>query len=216
MLSPYSRCVSTALVYCGTAEGFVIGTDSRGSDPATKKVTTDNERKIYSFQVPSLSLVFAWSGIVAAKTPDFDFSLIQTTTDILPKVDVRSFESDFNSRLQDKISVLKVKTTGECARGIFLYFWKGAPMMFEISVFKNGNSWDSYVSKSTAAPSEGISIISGPAAKFEKPTSLNQAKNMIEAYIRSSIADKKILDIGGDPHIGKLSLNGFEWILAPK
>jgi hypothetical protein len=211
----YSRCMSTALLYCGMPEGFIIGTDSRAFNKLTRQVETDNERKIFAFENSSASVVFAWSGIVKVRTPDFDFSLIQTSNDILPKVNFKSFEDDFNTRLRESLSVLKVNTTGKCAHGIFLYFWKGAPIVFELYAFKNGSTWDSCVSDG-GTPNGEIDIISGPGELFKRPNSLDQAKNMIESYIRGSIADPERPDIGGDPHIGKLSSDGFEWILPPK
>jgi hypothetical protein len=214
-ISKYNKKMSTALLYCGTPEGFVIGTDSRAFNKLTGQVETDNERKIFAFENPSVSVVFAWAGIVKVRTLDFDFSLIETSNDILPKVNFQSFEEDFNARLREGLSVLKVNTTGKCAHGIFLYFWKGAPMVFELCVFKNGRTWDSRVTGS-GTPNGEIDIISGGDAMFEKPTSLNQARNMIESYIRGCIADPQSPDIGGDPHIGKLSSYGFEWILSPK
>jgi hypothetical protein len=44
--SKYNKRVSTALLYCGTTEGFVIGADSRAFNKITKQVETDKERKI--------------------------------------------------------------------------------------------------------------------------------------------------------------------------
>jgi hypothetical protein len=87
-------------------------------------------------------------------------------------------------------------------------------MVLELNVFKNGSTWDSCVSG--GSPNGEIDIISGPGALFERPNSLDQAKSMIEHYIRCSIADPERPDIGGDPQIGELSSGGFEWILPPK
>ena len=184
----------------------MIGTDSRGSNKQTGQVETDKERKIFAFENSIASVVFAWAGIVKARTPFFEFSLIEESNDILPKVNFQMFEEDFNARLRERLSVLRVTTTGECARGIFLYFWRGATMRFELSVFKNGRTWESCVAES-GTPSGEIVVISGGVeqVRFEKPRSLNQAKGMIESYIQSCIADSRDEEIGGDVHIGKLT-----------
>lgn len=108
--------MSTALLYCGTPEGFVIGADSRGFNKITKQVETDKERKISTFANPSASVVFAWAGTVKARTSDFDFSLIEETNIILSKVNFQIFDEDFNAHLRQRLSILRVDTTGECAR----------------------------------------------------------------------------------------------------
>jgi hypothetical protein len=209
--------MSTALLYCGTPEGFIIGADSRAFNKVTRQVETDKERKIFSFQNQYVSVIFAWSGIVKARAQNFDVSIIEESNRILPNVNFQKFDKDFNVQLRNRLSDLKVNTTGECARGVFLYFWGGVAMGFEISVFKNGHTWDSCITDG-GTPNGEIVIVSGGTepTEFEKPTSLNQAKNMIEHYILSCIADSRNEEIGGDVHIGKLTLKGFDWIIPLK
>jgi len=208
---PVRKLMSTALLYCGTPEGFVIGADSRGTNPVTGQID-DKERKLFAFENQLVSVVFAWAGIVKARAPLFDVSLIEETTRILPVVDYQVFDQDFNARLRERLSVLRVNTTGDVAHGIFLYFWRGISMICQISVFKNGQTWDSRVIEG-GTPNGEIDIISGPDATFEKPVSLNQARNMIEHYIRSAVDDPERPDIGGYPHIGKLTSEGFDWLI---
>lgn len=90
-------------------------------------------------------------------------------------------------------------------------------MGFEVSVFKNGRTWDSCVIEG-GTPSGEIAIVSGGVglAEFDKPTSLNQATGMIEHYIQDCIADPRNEEIGGDIHIGKLTSGGFDWMVPPK
>ena len=208
--------MSTALLYCGTSEGFVIGADSRAFNKLTRQVETDKDRKIFSFESSSGPVVFAWAGVVKARTQDFDFSLIEVTKDTLSDANFQMFDQDFNARLRDRLSVLKVNTSGPCARGIFLYYWRGVPMGFELSVFKNGRTWDSCVAES-GTPTGEIIIVSGGAepVEFEKPTSLNQAKGMIANYIQSCIADPRDEEIGGCVHLGTLTSDGFVWDVPP-
>ncbi len=163
--------MSTALLYCGTSEGFVIGADSRAFNKLTRQVETDRDRKIFPFETSSVSGVFAWAGVVIARTQDFDFRLIDVTKDILPDANFQMLDQDFNARLRDRLSVLNVNTSGPCARGIFLYYWRGVPMGFELSVFKNGRTWDSCVAES-GTPNGEIIIVGGGAepVEFEKPT----------------------------------------------
>jgi len=212
----YNRRVSTALLYCGTAEGFVIGSDSRAFNRMTNQVETDKERKICAFENSLASVVFAWAGTVKARTSYFDFSLLEESNDILSRVNFDTFAQDFNARLQDRLSSLRVTTTGECARGVFLYFGKGAAMGFEMSVFKNGRTWDSCVTGG-GMPTGEIFVISGGLEQvtFDKPASLSQATGMIDHYIRDCIADPRNEEIGGDVHIGKLTSEGFDWVIAP-
>jgi hypothetical protein len=215
--SKYNRRMSTALLYCGTPEGFVIGADSRGFNKITQQVETDKERKIFAFENSSASVVFAWAGTIKARTSHFDFSLLEESKDILPKVNFQIFDEDFNARLRERLSVLRVDTTGKCAHGIFLYFWKGSPMGFELSVFKNGRTWDSCIIDGGTPSGEIIVVSSGvEPADFDKPRSLNQAKSMIEHYIQDCIADPRNEEIGGDVHIGKLTSEGFDWMVPPK
>src|ERR1700733_15001886 len=109
--SEYSSCVSTALLYCGTSEGFVIGTDSRAFNMLTGQIESDEERKIFAFENRSASVAFAWAGTVKTRTPDFDFSLVEVSKDILPEVNFKIFDEDFNARLRERLSVLKVNTS---------------------------------------------------------------------------------------------------------
>src|ERR1700691_4653169 len=108
-----NRRVSTALLYCGTAEGFVIGSDSRAFNRMTNQVETDKERKICAFENSLASVVFAWAGTVKARTSYFDFSLLGESNDILSRVNFDTFAQDSNARLQDRLSSLRVTTTGE-------------------------------------------------------------------------------------------------------
>ncbi len=215
--SKYNIRMSTALLYCGMSEGFIIGADGRAFNKITKQVETNKEIKIFAFESPSVSVVFAWAGIVKTHTQNFDFSLIEESKDILPNVNFQMFDGDFNERLRGRLSSLRVNTTGECARGVFLYFWKGVPMGFEISVFKNGRTWDSRVIDG-GTPNGSVSIVSGGVepVTFENPVSLDQAKFMIERYIQDCAADPRNEEIGGDIHIGKLTLEGFDWVVSPK
>ena len=208
----YSRCVSTALLYCGTSEGFVIGTDSRSFNELTRKVESDDERKIFAFKNNSVSLVFAWAGVIKAGTEELSISLIDETNSILSDVDFRMFDESFNKLLQDRLSILKVNTIGKCATGVFLYFWKGAAMATELCVFKNGRCWDSRIIGSSA-PNGEIDLVNGGVqpALFDKPISLNQAKNMIEDYIKECIADPSEEKIGGKVQIGRLTAESFDF-----
>ncbi len=193
----------------------MIGADSRALNPITNQIETDEEQKIFAFENPLISVVFAWAGIVKTRTPHFDFSLVENSKAILAKVNCQIFAEDFNTRLRARLSGLEVNTTGECARGIFLYFWNGAPMGFEIRVFKNGSTWDSYVNGG-GTPNGEIIILSGgvESSEFDKPASLNQAKGMMESYIQDCIDDPRNKEIGGKVRIGKFTLDGFEWMPA--
>ena len=199
------------------AEGFVIGTDSRAFNKLTERVETDTERKIFAFESSSVSVVFAWAGIVKARVLDADFSLIEISKAILPTVNPEVFGEDLNARLRKSLSVLRANTTGRCASGIFLYLCKGVPMVLEIEVFKNGYTWDSRVSGS-GVPNGEIDLVSGgiESKEFGKPTSLDQAKDWIEDYIRDCIADPRNAEIGGEVHIGKLTSGGFDWMVSPQ
>jgi len=89
-------------------------------------------------------------------------------------------------------------------------------MGFEISVFKNGHTWDSRIADS-GTPNGEIVIVSGgvESAEFEKPGSLNQANKMIEGYIEKCIADSRNEEIGGEVHMGQLTSAGFDWLRPP-
>lgn len=155
------RGMSTALLYCGMSEGFVIGADGRGFNKVTQRLETDTERKIFTFQNHAASVVFAWAGIVAARTPYFDFSLVKETNDLLPQLNFNGlFAQELNVRLKDRLRSLHVTTTGVCAYGIFLSFLKGMPWVSEITVFKNGRTWDCSVEENV--PNGEIGIVSGP------------------------------------------------------
>lgn len=213
---PYNRRgMSTALVYCGTSEGFVIGADGRAFNKLTRQVESDSERKIFAFENQAVSVAFAWSGIVKARTPDFVFSLVEETNHILPQLNFNSiFAEEFNMRLRERLSVLRVDTTGEVAHGIFLTLWKGVPVGFAMSVFKNGRTWDCRVTEG-GKPNGEVIIISGPDKDLGSATSLNQASDIIQTYLEDCVAHPTE-EIGGHIHIGKLTPEGFNWIIPPK
>jgi hypothetical protein len=205
--------MSTALLYCGMSEGFVIGADGRGFNKVTGRIETDTERKIFPFEDQAVSVVFAWAGIVTARTPDFDFSLVKETSDLLPQLNFNGlFVQELNVRLKDRLRSLRVNTTGKCATGIFLSYLKGLPWVSEITVFKNGRTWDCSVEENFA--NGEVDLVSGPGKTFDKPTSLGQARTMIEAYLQECVANPTE-EIGGHVHIGRLTPGGFDWILPP-
>jgi hypothetical protein len=208
--------MSTALLYCGTSEGFVIGTDSRGLNKQTGQ-PGDHERKIFAFEKQPVSVVFAWAGNVSVVGSSFGaVDLITETYESLSRLafDNLFFATDLAADLKRKLRIFTVNTTGTHAVGVFLAFLNGSPWVSEITISKNGLSFDCAVEECT--PSGDIGKASGPDAIFDKPVSLNQAKNMIEGYIRSTIADPECPNIGGQVHIGKLTSEGFEWIIPPE
>jgi len=142
-------------------------------------------------------------------------NLITETYESLSQLPFKNlfFANDLAADLKRKLKIFSVNTTGIHAIGVFLAFLKGSPWVSEITISKNGLSFDCAVKEGT--PSGDIDIASGPDAIFDKPVSLNQAKNMIESYIRSAIADPACSDIGGQVHIGKLTSEGFGWIISP-
>ncbi len=93
-------------------------------------------------------------------------------------------------------------------------------MGFEISVFKNGYTWDSRVLNGGAGtPTGEIVIVSGrkeESIDLGKATSLGYAKALIERYVRDCIDDPKEEEIGGDVQIGTLTSEGLDWIIPPK
>jgi hypothetical protein len=206
--------MSTALLYCGMSEGFVIGADGRAFNKMAKRIETDTEQKIFSFENQAVSVVFAWAGIVTARTLDFDFSLVRETYDLLPQLNFNGlFGQELNVHLKDRLRSLRVDTTGQCATGIFLSYLKGQPWVSEITVFKNGRTWDCSIEEGFA--NGEITIVSGPDKTFDKPASLGQARNMIEDYLQECVANPTE-EIGGHVHIGRLMPGGFDWILPPK
>jgi hypothetical protein len=207
--------MSTALLYCGSSEGFVIGTDSRGLNKQNGQ-NDDHERKIFAFENQYVSVTFAWAGNVTVVGSRFGgVSLITETYESLSQLTFNNlfFATDLAADLKRKLKIFSVNTSGVHAIGVFLAFLKGSPWVSEITISKNGLSFDCAVKEGT--PSGDISIVSGPDANFDKPVSLNQAKNMIESYIRSAIADPACPDIGGQVHIGKLTPEGFDWVIPP-
>jgi hypothetical protein len=208
------RGMSTALLYCGTSEGFVIGADGRARNPLTQQLESDSERKIFTFENQVASVVFAWAGTVKARTPDFDFSLVDETHDLLLQLDFNGFfAQELNAKLKNRLRILRTNDSGKCGTGIFLSYRKGQPWVSEISAFKNGRTWDCYVDE--GVPNGEIDILSGPATDFERPRSLNEAKNLIETYLKNCVAHPTE-EIGGHVHIGKFTPDGFSWIQPPK
>lgn len=207
--------MSTALLYCGTSEGFIIGTDSRGLNKQTGQIG-DHERKIFAFEKESVSVVFAWAGNVTLVGSSFGgVDLITETYESFSRLAFNNqFATDLAADLKRKLSIFTVNTIGTHAVGVFLAFLNDSPWVSQITISKNGRSFDCIAEGGT--PSGDIGIASGPDATFDKPVSLNQAKNMIESYIRSVIADPKCPDIGGQVHIGKLTSEGFDWMVPPQ
>ena len=206
--------MSTALLYCGTSEGFVIGADGRAFDILKKQVESDTERKIFAFESKAASVVFAWAGTVKTRTLGGDFGLVDQTYDLLPYLDFNSYYAlEFNAKLQYRLRRLGTNETGKCAVGIFLSYRKGQSWISEVSVFKNGRTWDCSVEE--YLPSGEIDIVSGPEGDFEKPQSLSEANNMIRAYLEDCVSHPTD-QIGGQIHIGKFTSDGFSWIQPPK
>lgn len=208
--------MSTALIYCGTPEGFVIGADGRAFSILKQQVESDTERKIFAFENRAASVVFAWAGAVKTLTSEGEFSLVNQTYDLLPLLDFSNyyFAQELTAKLKNRLRRLETNETGNSATGIFLSYRKGQPWVSHISVFKNGRTWDCQVEEEGEANGE-IDIISGPGAVFEKPRSLNQAKNMIKAHLDDCVAHPTNL-VGGHVHIGKFTSDGFAWIHPPK
>jgi hypothetical protein len=212
---PYNRkAMPTALVYCGTSEGFVIGADGRAINPRTRQVENDNERKIFAFENRAAAIVFAWAGSgVKLGTPDLSVNLVTETYDSLSRLNFNGlFAQELAADLKHKLRIFTANTTGPCAVGIFLSFLKGSPWVSEITVFRNGRGFDCSVEENFA--NGEIGIVSGPDAEFEKPASLDDAKKMIEAYLEDCVANPTEV-IGGHVHIGKFTTQGFTWIRPP-
>ncbi|HEY0703383.1 MAG TPA: hypothetical protein VGD60_11495 [Candidatus Acidoferrales bacterium] len=212
------RSMSTALVYCGTSDGFVIGADGRAANPVTKQVESDTERKIFTFENETASVVFAWSGAVKAGTSDFVVSLLQETHDLLPRLDFNgvSFAEEFSGRLKDRLRILRTKDSGKCATGIFLSYRNGKPWISEICVFKNGSTWDCCV-YAEDSPNGEIDVVSPHPfvpSVFEKPTSLIEATDVIKSYLDDCVA-QPTAEIGGHVHIARFTHLGFGWIRPP-
>ncbi len=208
------RSMSTVLLYCGTSEGFVIGADGRTFNKLRQQIESDTERKIFTFENGTSSVVFAWAGIVKARTSDFVLSLVDETHDLLLQLDFSGFfAQELNAKLKDRLRMLRTNDSGKCATGIFLSYRKGQPWVSEISAFKNGRTWDCHVDE--GVPNGEIDILSGPDSDFEKPGSLNEAKNLIETYLKDCVTHPTE-EIGGHVHIGKFTPEGFSWIQPPK
>lgn len=202
--------MSTALLYSGTPEGFVIGTDSRAVNKLTGQIETDWERKIFAFENPRASIVFAWAGSVKVTGSHFGtVNLVTETYESLSRLAFKNlFATDLAGDLRRKLNIFTVNTTGTLAVGIFLSFLKGSPWVSQIKVSKNGRKFDCSVEEGSANGS--IDIVSGPEFDFDKPDSLNQAKDMIEHYIQECIDDPRNEDIGGEVHVGKFTSAGFD------
>jgi hypothetical protein len=210
----YNRHVSTALLYCGTSEGFVIGADGRAFNKLTRQIESDTERKIFTFESPVVSIVFAWAGIVKVSFLDSHFSLIEETRDLLPRSDFNGFfAQELNAKLRDRLRMLRTNDIGQCAEGIFLSYRNGQPWASQISIFKNGRTWDCSVEEGTV--NGDVDIVSGPDGKFDKPASLDEAAGAIKAYLKDCVANPTD-EIGGHVHIARLTLDGFSWVQPPK
>jgi hypothetical protein len=207
--------MSTALLYCGIPEGFVIGTDSRAVNKLIGQSETDCERKIFAFENSLASIVFAWAGSVKIIGSSFGtVSLVTETYDSLSRLPFKSlFADDLAIDLKKKLSIFTVNTSGRMAVGIFLSFLKGSPWVSQITVSKNGRTFDCSVEEGPACGD--IDIVSGPGCSFDKPVSLEQAKDSIERYIKGCIDDPRNEDIGGEVHIGKFTSEGFDWMVPP-
>jgi hypothetical protein len=211
----YDRHMSTALVYCSLSEGFVIATDSRAVDKLTGQIE-DNERKIFAFENQYVSVVFAWAGIVKVMGSSFGaVSLVKQTYESLSRLALKNpFAADLAADLKRKLSIFTVNTSGPSAVGIFLSFVNGSPWVSQITVSKNGRTYDCSVDENIV--NDEINIVSGPGFDFDKPTSVDHAKDMIELYIQKCIADEQLKHIGGDVCIGKFTVEGLDWLVQPK
>lgn len=206
--------MSTALVYCGTSQGFVIGADGRAFNRLENRIQSDTDRKIFAFGSAEVAVVFGWAGIVKTRTPNFDFSLAEATYNLLPQLDYTGFfAQELNAKLKDRLRYLGTYELGPCAEGIFLSYRNGAPWVSQISVFKNGRTWDCAVEEGN--PNGELDLLSGPSQVFEKPQSLDEATNMIGAYLDDCVAHPTN-EIGGHVHIAKFTDAGFSWIRPPK
>jgi hypothetical protein len=207
--------MSTALLYCGTSEGFVIGADGRTFNELRQKIESDTERKIFMFENQAASVVFAWAGTVTVRTSDFYLSLVDETHDLLLQLDFNGcFAQELNAKLKGRLRAIRTNDSRERASGTFLSYRKSQPWISEISVFKSGGTWDCCVDENAA--NGEIAIVSGPSRGFEKPRSLSEAKSAIKAYLEDCVADPTEEEIGGHIHIAEFTLEGFSWIQPPK
>jgi hypothetical protein len=207
-------CMATALVYCGTPEGFIIGADGRAFNRLKQQIESDTERKIFAFENQAATVAFAWAGIVKAQAPDFVFSLVDETHDLLPQLDFNGFfAQELNAKLKRRLRMLRTNDTGECTVGVLCSYRKGQPWISEITVFKNGRTWDCRVDE--GVPHGEITIVAGPEHDFRKPGTLDEATNSIKAYLENCVAHPTN-EIGGHVHIGKFTPDGFSWIQPPK
>jgi hypothetical protein len=210
-----TKSMSTALIYCGTPEGFVIGADGRGFDLITEK-KYDTERKIFAFENPSASIVFAWSGVVKARVGESVFSLVDRTYELLATLDYRrNIVPQLTAQLNRDLRMLGTSESGECGRGVFLSYRAGRPYGFEISVSKNGRTWECF-SDGEGEPNGEIVIMSGPDTDFHKPASLHEAQGLIKDYLDDCVAHPPTDLIGGHVHLGRFTHEGFRWIQPPK
>jgi hypothetical protein len=207
--------VSTALIYCGLPEGFVIGADGRAFNKLTEQIESDTERKIFMFENDAASVVFAWSGIVKLIAPNGScFSFVEETEDLLSQTDFsNSFTQRFNVRLKNKLRSLRTNEKGTGAFGILLSYRKDVPWVAQISAFKNGHTWDCIVDDGEA--NGNIDLVSGPGREFDKPQTLTDAENAISDYLDYCVSHPTE-EIGGRVHIAKLTPEGFSWIRPPK
>jgi hypothetical protein len=203
----------TAILYCGTSEGFVIGADGRAIG-AKEKVVTNTERKIFLFKNLATSVVFAWSGTIKVGSSNLYLSLVDETHDLLLQLDFNScFAQELNTKLKDRLPTFRTNLTGS-ASGIFLSYRKSEPWISELSVFKNGRTWDCCIDENVA--NGEIVIACGPNRSFEKPRSLSEAVSAIQVYLEDCVADPTEEGIGGHIHIAKFTPDGFSWIQPPK
>jgi hypothetical protein len=206
--------MSTALVYCGTPEGFVIGADGRAFDMKEQRVHSDTERKIFGFENQDASIVFAWAGTVKVHSDCFDISFVKETYELLSRADFSGFfAQDLSTKLKEKLRFLGTRDIGEAAKGLFLSYRKGRPWMSFISVFMNGLTWDCFAGEDM--PDGRIEILAGPKKDFKKPESLAEATSLIDAYLTDCVQHPTNY-IGGHVHIGQLTPDGFSWVRPPK
>ena len=212
----YSTNVSTALLYCGLPQGFVIGADGRAFNELTQRVDSDKERKIFAFENSVASVVFAWSGTVNAFVlGGSHFSLVERTYELLPELNFNGlFAPEFNAKLKNNVRMLGTNQIGKAATGIFLSYRKGHPWVSQITVYKNGRTWDCGEVEE-GDPNGEIDIVSGPDKSFENPRSLDEAENMIATYLDDCVSHPTE-QIGGHVHIARFTPEGFSWARSPK
>lgn len=212
----YTAPMSTALVYFGLPEGFIIGADGRAFDYTTNDVRSNTERKIFAFQNDETSVVFGWAGTALIGTVEGSFfSFVQDTLEILPTLNFKNnFAEQLNFELNRKLRSFRVNEIKYgCTYGVFLSFRRGCPWVSIITAGKNGHSWSCSVEENGADGTVGI--LSGPDHDFENPKTLDEGEKSISDYLDDCVAHPTEL-IGGHVHIGKFTPNGFSWIRPPK